>query len=121
MTSQPRRLPHLSVAVGEVTVIRFRQAEVSLDEETARAVSDELLDLVDEATRGTAVFEFGNVHYLTSTMLGVLIDLHKRLRAAGGQLIVQNVQPEVYDIFDVTRLNRLFAVRPALSSPVAPD
>jgi anti-sigma B factor antagonist len=120
MTSQHRRPPVLSVAVGEVTVVCFQQPRVTLDEETAHAVSDELRNLAEEATRSMVFFDFGGVHYLTSTMLGVLIDLHKRLRAAGGQLIVQNVQPQVYSLFEVTCLTRLFSVRPAASPPVAP-
>jgi anti-anti-sigma factor len=120
MTWQHPRPPLLSVAVGEVTVVCFQQPRVTLDEETAHAVSDELRNLAEEVTRGTLLFDFGSVQYLTSTMLGVLIALHKRLRAAGGQLIVQDVQPQVYSLFEVTCLIRLFSVRPALSPPVTP-
>jgi anti-anti-sigma factor len=49
---------------------------------------------------------------LTSTGLGKLLVLLKRVRASGGQLAVDNAEPEVYEVFQVTRLVPVLDVRP---------
>jgi anti-anti-sigma regulatory factor len=44
-------------------------------------------------------------------MLGVLMMIQRNLSKRGGQLIVSDVAPEIYEVFDVTRLTKLMEVR----------
>jgi anti-anti-sigma factor len=53
------------------------------------------------------------VTYLNSSALGLLLQLHKRLRARGGRLVVSNLAPQMYEVFEVTRLHTLLDIRPA--------
>jgi anti-sigma B factor antagonist len=55
--------------------------------------------------------DLGNVTYLNSSALGLLLRLHKRLRDRGGRLVVSNLAPQVYEVFEVTRLNTLLDIR----------
>jgi anti-anti-sigma factor len=104
---------------GEVTVVHFAEPRVNLDEETGRAVTKELLRLGEGMTGGTLIFDLGSVEYLTSTMLGGLLKVHKQLQLAGSQFILQNVRPRIYDIFQITRLTGILSVRPAESPELA--
>jgi anti-sigma B factor antagonist len=56
---------------------------VSLDEETLQGIHDQLLALAGVPSKSDLLLDFGNVEYLTSTALGRLVNLHKKLVARG--------------------------------------
>ena len=82
------------------------------DETQAQPAGEQLLRLADAAGAGEVRLDFAAVEYVSSTGLGQLLVLHKRLRAAGGRLSLCNVRPAVYEVFAVTRLTGVFNVRP---------
>jgi anti-anti-sigma factor len=63
--------------------------------------------------------DLARVTYLTSAALEEFLALHRRVRACGGQLTVENVTPQVYEVFEITRLTTLFRVRPQASGSAA--
>ena len=42
--------------------------------------------------------------------LGELIRLHKRLAESGGELCLADIDPRIYELFSITRLDRLFRI-----------
>ena len=56
--------------------------------------------------------DFCDVKYLTSTVLGKLVSVHKQVKRAGGHFQIVNVGPKVYDLFKLTRLNTFIDVQP---------
>ena len=110
-------LPQVAQA-GEVTLATITTPE--LGELNVHAVAAELCRLADGRTRPRLRLDLGQVRYLTSTALAHLLDLHKRLRAAGGELVLANVTDPVYEVICLTRLHELFDVRrPGPSTPLA--
>ena len=62
------------------------------------------------------VVDLTGVRYFSSTMLGLLVDLWKRLRKRGGRLVISGVAPGLERLFEITNLNTIFtfaADRPA--------
>jgi anti-sigma B factor antagonist len=105
---------HLGLVVqtaGDTTVVRFTGDKVLLDEEAVRLLDGQLLGLADGPIRDTLFIDFGSVKYLTSLMLGTLLRLHRKLKGAGRHLTLGNLRPEVYEVFEVTRLTVLLDVR----------
>jgi anti-sigma B factor antagonist len=47
---------------------------------------------------------------MSSSALGMLITLHKRIREKNGQLKLCNIQPAIYEVFVITRLNEIFDI-----------
>jgi anti-anti-sigma factor len=90
-----------------------------LDDTNARAVGAELLRIAGAPGRPDLRVDLGRVAYLTSAALEEFVALHKRVRAGGGQLTVENAAPLVYEVFEFTRLTALFRVRPQAISPAA--
>ena len=103
--------PRIQGASGDVTVVHFTGCNVSLDEETLDRIHDQLLALADEPSESDLLLDCGNVEYLTSTALGTLISLHKKLVASGRHLIVGNLSPQVHEVFSVTKLDKFLGVR----------
>jgi anti-anti-sigma factor len=51
------------------------------------------------------------VESLSGSVLGVLISMHQRCRSAGGELVLENVTPFVYEIFAITHLTTVLQIR----------
>jgi anti-anti-sigma factor len=99
--------------LGEDTRVYFTGRDVSLDETNTGVIGERLSRLVEERGRIRLVLDMSNVSYLTSSSLGMLLHLHRKLQSASGRLAIANVQPQIYEIFAVTNLTRLLDVRPA--------
>jgi anti-sigma B factor antagonist len=114
-----RNAPLLQVAqAGEVTLVTITVAE--LGETNVHAVAAELSRLVGGRTRPRLRLDLGQVRYLTSTALGQLVALHKRVRATGGELVLANVTDPVYEIIRLTCLHEVFDIsRPGSATPLA--
>ena len=93
--------------IGDVTVARFVDRKI-LDETNIQIVGNQLFTLVDDEGRRKIVLDFSNVEYLSSAALGKLITLDKKVKANGGKLRLCSVRPEIYEVFAITRLNKLF-------------
>jgi anti-sigma B factor antagonist len=108
----PRESPHNHEHTArDVTVVRFTGGNVSLDEEAMDRTHDQLLALADEPCESDVRLDFGNVTYLTSTALGTLVSLHKKLLAKGRHLSVGNLSPQVHEVFTVSRLDQFLDLR----------
>jgi anti-anti-sigma factor len=88
---------------GDVTAVNFTDNKI-LDRQSVEAIGEEILSLVDELGRKKIVLDLAKVEYLSSGILGKFIALNKRLRAAGGRLALCNINPQIYEVFEVTRL-----------------
>jgi anti-sigma B factor antagonist len=109
--SQPPRRRRLEVEdIGDVTVVNFVDRRI-LDEQNIQVIGEQLFSLVDEVGRRKILLNFGNVEFLSSAALGKLIALHKKLQAVGGRLILCNIDPEIYEVFEITRLDRFFNIQ----------
>jgi anti-sigma B factor antagonist len=111
MICNSRHLRLVVQTAGDTTVVRFTGDRILLYEEAVGFLSEQLLELADGPIQGTLFLDFANVEYLSSLMLGTLLRLHRMLKEAGRQLTLGNLRPEVYEVFEVTRLTMLLDVR----------
>ena len=123
MAVQGERPPLKEGTSGEAIAVHFTGCNVSLDEETLDCIHDQLLALADEPSESDLLLDFGNVEYVSSTALGTLVSLHKKLLARGRYLIVGNLSPQVQEVFVVTRLDRFLNLQWAgqQTEPAAQD
>lgn len=102
---------HLDLAqVGDVTVVRFRDHKI-IEDINIQELGQELFRLVESDGRERLLLDFSAVDFLSSAALGKLITLDKKMKAHGGKLKLSNIRPEIYEVFAITRLNRLFDIR----------
>ena len=66
--------------------------------------------MVDEHKPINLLLNFENVEHLSSAALGMLITLHKRIMESRGQLKLSNINPQIYEVFKITRLNKVFDI-----------
>jgi len=104
--------------VGDVTVVRFVDRKI-LDEANIQGLGQELFQLVEEENRGKLLLNFTTVEFLSSAALGKLITLDKKVKSHGGKLKLSNIRPEIYEVFAITKLNKLFDIREDESDALA--
>jgi anti-sigma B factor antagonist len=110
MSSQPRRRRLEVEQIGDVTVVNFVDRKI-LDEQNIQVIGDQLFGLVDQDGLRKLLLNFGNVEYLSSAALGKLITLNKKLQGVGGRLVLCNIDPQIYEVFEITRLDKFFNIQ----------
>ena len=98
--------------VAGIAVVQFRDAKYT-DELRILELGQELLDLVENGGYRKIVLNFGRIEFFSSGALGKLITLDKRIRALTGTLVCCNIQPDIFEVFKITRLDRLFKIYPS--------
>jgi len=89
-----------------VSVVYFQSPSI-LDSAEIETIGKRLYRLVDEQAHRKIVLDFGQVRFLSSQTLGVLINLNKKVEQIKGKLIICGLRPELSKVFKVTRLDKL--------------
>src|SRR5258708_5911355 len=110
MSTAPRRRRLEEEEIGDVTIVNFTDRKI-LDEQNIQAISEQLHGLVDSAGRKKLLLNFGNVEFLSSAALGKFITLHKKLQGVGGKLVLCNIAPQIREVFEITRLDKLISIK----------
>jgi len=96
--------------VGDVTVIRFRDHKI-VDDVNIQELAQEMFQLTEKDHREKILLNFSCVDFLSSAALGKLILMDKKVKAGGGLLKFSNIKPEIFEVFAITKLNRLFDIK----------
>ena len=96
--------------VGDVTVVGFRDRKI-IEDINIQELGQEMFRLVEVDHREKLVLNFSSVNFLSSAALGKLITLDKKMKARGGVLKLSNIRAEIYEVFAITKLNRLFDIK----------
>ncbi|MEX2286970.1 MAG: STAS domain-containing protein [Planctomycetaceae bacterium] len=108
MTSSGTRRIDIEELNG-VTIATFTDKKI-LDETNIQIIGNQLFGLIDEDGRKNIVLDFSHVEYLSSAALGKLITLDKKVKAAKGKLRLCSIRKEIYEVFAITKLNKLFNI-----------
>ena len=93
--------------IDGVSIVSFVDRKI-LDEAVIDQLGQELFSLVDGPRK--ILLNFGNVEYLSSAALGKLISMQKSVKDAGGQLRLCRIHPQIYEVFRITKLTKLFDI-----------
>ncbi len=95
--------------VGTVAVISFSQDHI-LDAVVIDKMGSSLKALVDGEPRNNFVLNFADVNYLSSSALGMLISLQKKIALKGGQLKLAGIRDSIMEVFHITKLDEVFDI-----------
>ena len=93
-----------------VSVVRFKDQKI-IDPETIQQLGQELFDLIDKDGRKKLLLNFSDVEFLSSAALGKLITFEKKAKRGQAELILTNISPEIYQVFTITNLDKLFKIK----------
>lgn len=112
MASQESRIK-VKKADG-VTQVEFIDRNI-LDEANIQAIGEQIGAIIEAEASPKLLISFANVEHLSSAALGQLITINNKVRAKQGQLRLANIDPQIKEVFQITRLNKLFQIHDSTS------
>lgn len=94
---------------GGITRVEFVDRNI-LDEANIQQIGEEISELIDRQGEPKILISFANVDHLSSAALGTLITINNKVKNRGGQLRLSDIDPQIYEVFVITRLNKLFNI-----------
>ncbi|MEO0512212.1 MAG: STAS domain-containing protein [Planctomycetota bacterium] len=92
-----------------VTKVEFVDRNI-LDEANIQSIGEEISGIVDRNPGCKIIISFHNVDHLSSAALGTLITINNKVRNQNGQLRLAEIDPQIYEVFMITKLNKLFEI-----------
>jgi anti-sigma B factor antagonist len=102
--------PRISVENVENGVVITFTSEKILEEREIVALEHSILPIIEQAGVPNIVLNFENVKFLSSAVLGLLIRISKKIYQRNGQLKLCCINPKIFEIFRITRLDRVFDI-----------
>ena len=92
---------------NDVFIISFKQASIGGIGEVER-VASVLRGLIRDHNLCNMVVDFSAVSFFSSQMLGLLVDIWRRIKDQGGRLLISGINPQLMRVFRITHLDKLF-------------
>lgn len=99
--------------VNGILIVTIEEKEANLSK------SDRFKELVvEEINSGERdiIISFKNVLYLDSSFLGALVGILKMLLPLEGRLVVSDLNGDIENLFELTRLNKIFTIKEDLKT-----
>lgn len=111
MPDMPENQPNLKVKKqGGLCIVEFEDRKI-LEEHAINLIGERLAEITEGEADPKLLLDFRNVEHLSSAALGMLITLNKQLAERQGRLVLANIHPQIYEVFKITRLNKLFNIQ----------
>ncbi|HEX2315784.1 MAG TPA: STAS domain-containing protein [Thermomonospora sp.] len=101
----------------DVTIVKVSG---EIDVFSSPKLREMLIDVIDKGPLHLVV-DLGDVTFLDSTGLGVLVGIYHRLRARSGTMSFVGANERVRRVFHVTQLTKIFSLHDTLEDAVAAE
>ena len=96
------------ITVNDKDVLVVLSGSIYVEE--AAQIRESLIGYIDSGHK-TFIVDLGNVDYIDSSGLGTLVAIQKRALQNGGSVIIKGMKGLVKDLFELTRLTKVFEIR----------
>ena len=91
-------------------IVAVPQTSRILDELNISHVGTQLTEAIANTTYPKIILDFEKVTNMSSSALGMLITVHKRVRESNGEMRLCNICPNIEEVFAITRLDEIFII-----------
>lgn len=102
---------------GNLAVVAYKAASITNVEEIL-AISKEINEFIEENHPSRIIVDFENVKFFSSMVLGLLLDMRAKLKMHDGEVVVSAINPQLYRVFKITNLDKVFRFFPDKKSAV---
>jgi anti-sigma B factor antagonist len=95
--------------IGDVALVRFMTSRV-LDQSNVNQLGQELDELIDKYYLVKMVLNFERIHYMSSAVMGKLVNLKRKIDKERGDLRLACIDPNIMEIFKIMRFNKIFNI-----------
>jgi len=107
--AQPDPAPLKVTRQGDAVQVEFTTRKI-LDEANIAEIGERLTEIVEKEERPKIIISFSAVDHLSSAALGTLIIINNKVKQRGGQLRLSNINPQIFEVFSITKLDKLFRI-----------
>ena len=90
-----------------VVIVSFKATSISNYEGIA-AASVRIREFVDKHKPAMVVFDFEQVKFFSSQVLGLLLEIRAKLNELGGEVVISAINPQLHRVFTITNLDKIF-------------
>ena len=111
-------VPNISVEyVDEIVIVTLLDAKI-LDQTQIQSLADSIFPLIEEKEKISLILDFSKVKFLSSSVLGLLIRISKKVYQQAGTLCLCRIDRKIDEIFKITRLDQVFTIMPDRESAI---
>ncbi len=92
---------------GEIFVAAFKSGCIS-DVEGIAAAGRKIKEFIEDDQPKKLIFDFSEVKFFSSQVLGLLLDVRARLQKNEGDVVISGINPQLYRVFKITNLDKIF-------------
>jgi anti-sigma B factor antagonist len=100
-----------------VTTVSFNVPNLTVDQGLEQ-VAQQISDIIKNQKPKNLLIDFTGVKFFSSQALGILIDTKKKLSAQKGNVIISGINPQLYRVFKITNLDKIFKFYPDAQSAI---
>jgi anti-sigma B factor antagonist len=102
-----------------IAVVRFPTSRIT-DEMNVEQLGHDLFAIVEQFQHNKIIIDLSGIELVSSSVLGKLITLHRRLHRGEGKVVLTNAGPYLTEILKTSRLHDYFhvAANPAVARQI---
>lgn len=81
-----------------------------IDLHNSPSLRTRLLSFIEEQKPKRMILNLGDVQYMDSSAIAVLVEALQKMRKAGGKIFLTNLQPRVKGLLEIARLDTIFVL-----------
>ncbi len=81
-----------------------------LDTVAAQQIEETITPLLEHADK-TIILDCGKMPFISSSGLRIFLKIRKEVAAKGGQMFLRNINPDVMQVFKMTKLDGVFEIQ----------
>lgn len=102
---------------GDIGIICFNATSICSTEKINTA-SDEINSFIKESAPKNIVVDFEKVKFFSSQVLGLILSMRSQVKECSGQVVISSIDPQLYRVFKITNLDKIFKFYPDKESAV---
>ena len=106
-----------SSSEGDTAIVTFRKSSISNVEDIS-AAAENIAGFVEANHPKRVVFDFKDVKFFSSQVLGLLLETRAALASYDGQVFISSINPQLHRVFKITNLDQVFTFFPDTESAV---
>ena len=92
---------------NDIAVAAFKSGCIS-DVEGIAAAGGEIKEFIEANDLKKLIFDFAEVKFFSSQVLGLLLDIRARLQECNGEIVISAINPQLHRVFKITNLDKIF-------------
>jgi anti-sigma B factor antagonist len=99
------------ITADDIAVVTFSSPSISASQGIDQ-MSQKINDFICANYPRKIIMDFFNVRFFSSQLLGLLLQVWRKLHGYGGRIVISGINPQLHRVFKITNLDKIFEFYP---------